>query len=151
MMTRMVCPLCGSVVVHAEAWATLNDEILIEFVESADNFCGNCEEHFRGRCKVNVDNGECVDCANGGDHTAEWTVNVARLTVASVEADLIRSAQQLLVEARNLLAKAGSPKSLARVRLALTSVRGALSNARHRVYRPERKRIKRAPKVNHGR
>lgn len=64
-----------------------------------------------------------------------------------VEAACIESAIELLASARRLLVKAGAPKTAERVRLALTSARGALSNARYREHRPERKRIKRAPRV----
>ena len=153
MLTRNVCPECGSDCIQAESWVSLNDDLVLDFVESTDNYCGGCEEHVRGCCEVDVATGECVVCGLYGDdeHSEAWKQEVKKLTPASVEADMIDSALRLLKEARNLLAKAGAPKSTARVRLAITSVKGAISNARHRAGATrdgrERKRIRRAPRV----
>lgn len=63
----------------------------------------------------------------------------------------VAAAQRHLLTARDYLKRAGAPKSLERVKLALSSVRGALGNAEMREHAARdgraRKRVKRAPKM----
>lgn len=67
------------------------------------------------------------------------------------DSDRVNIANSFLKLALAHLVEAGCPKAAQRVRLALSSVRGALSNTRHResaAARGEtRKKIKRAPKI----
>lgn len=63
----------------------------------------------------------------------------------------VRAAEVLLKTALQHLERAGCPKSAKRVRLAISSVRGALANADYRLSaagRGEvRKRVRRAPEI----
>lgn len=147
-MIRYACPSCGSYDIHAEAWGSINDSVLLDFVEQTDHYCAGCQEHFHGDwCTVDVATGKCVSCAleDGEGHGEEFKPVIGE---AAIEAELIGTAHILLKQARDLLVEAAAPKSAARVRLALSSVRGAMSNANHRARsdRP-RKRIRRAPRM----
>lgn len=143
MKTVYVCPECGSDGIEAEGWVPWNGGGG-DMAEGGDNFCSECQEHFDGgACKVNVVTGECVECMVDGDHPDTFQP-LKHITVPT-DADLIENAIRHLTSARELLREAGTPKSLGRLRLTLTSAKGALSNARHRAHRPNRKRIRRAP------
>jgi hypothetical protein len=85
------------------------------------------------------------------DVASELAVQVTTLDSPETDAERVEAAMVFLKKARDLLDKAGCPKALARVRLAISSVKGATSNARHRQSAAERgdtrKRIRRAPKM----
>lgn len=142
--TRYCCPNCGSDDIDAEAWTSINDERVGNFAEGGDNFCNDCQNHFKGWCEVDVRTGKCVACYYRGKHDEEFKP-LENIGPPPTEADAINEAFVLLKKARDLLAAACAPKSAQRVRLAISSVKGALSNARHRTQRPDRRRIRRAP------
>ena len=146
--TRYCCPGCGSDDIDAEGWIDVNDDIVSSWSDGANLFCNSCQEHFNGACEIDLATMRCIVHGEGGDHDS--TVKPA-FTRESADVVSVRHARYLLEKARDLLVKAGAPKAAQRVRLSLSSVRGALSNARARLERKARgeprKRIRRAPKV----
>lgn len=147
--TRHVCPYCGSDSIDGEAWVNINDDTVGSY-SGSDLYCNYCEEHIRGTCTVDVETGKCVGCwfsGSGGGKHDEFFKPLENMSPPPTEEELIEQARRKLIDARELLKQAGTPKSTERVRLALSSVKGALRNASYRKHRPERKRIKRAPRL----
>jgi len=141
--TVYVCPNCGSDGIEAEGWVPWNGEGG-DMADGGDNYCSACESHFSGgACKVDVVTGECVECMARDGHPESF--QPLKNIMPPTDADNIEHALRLLKEARELLREAGAPKSLARVRLTISSAKGALANAGYRKHRPDRKRIRRAP------
>lgn len=120
-MRHYVCPECGSANIRGEAWASINDEMLIDFVEGADFWCPDCEQHSSVACKIDVATGQCVDCGLYGRPHGE-AFKPSR-DVAATEAQIVEHVITLLKQARDLLVTAGTPKAAARVRLALSSAK----------------------------
>ena len=114
------CPVCGP----AEE---LDGQYLSDESEEAGTYdgwlCGACRGYWEGDtppCSSCGADGFSVDC---GAHQVVTTCPHAR------PADKVKRALALLREARALLADAQAPRTLARVRLAITSAGGALRHA----------------------
>lgn len=148
--TRYVCPYCGSDDIDMVTWVGVNDDKVGDYAGSGECACNSCEAEFDMWCTIDVHTGKCIDCQIDGDHNANFKP-LERTTPPLNEAELINEARVLLAKVLDNLKRAGAVKSLQRVRLARSSVKGALANARYRegarARGETRKRIRRAPRV----
>lgn len=57
-----VCPDCGSPSIQYEAWVDANTNEVVDAVECADYWCGECEEHFGHICLVEKGHEHDAEC-----------------------------------------------------------------------------------------
>lgn len=89
----------------------------------------------RGRWRENIRGADFVDLASQALEELDGPTPDAGQEAAPDAANAIRACYQFLKTAREFATVADAPRTLARIRLALTSCQGAIRNAEGRQYR----------------